>query len=279
MHDAAERDRQPRRDDPVIETPTIDWAALAPELVAPGGSGDRDARSPSSSPKSLREAARRDRLRGSASSARSSPRRPLRPTAPTARSRRATRSSATARGARADPIIAALGAPRGRGRLLASAAAASTRASSSHCSRRPARDDLPRRGERPDDALPRPRVVLDLRSTSCARSTSTCARLAGGRAQVPRSSARFGSAVAPLRLGARLRGDRRPRLRRDRAARRRTPSTTRSSSPASALIIAGLGVQGLGRAVPHVDARRLRGRADAGDGVHVRGDEDRGARR
>ena len=38
-------------------------------------------------------------------------------------------------------------------------------------------------------------------------------------------------------------------------------------------------VQGLGGAVPHVDARRLPGRADAGDGVHVVGDEDRRARR
>ena len=38
-------------------------------------------------------------------------------------------------------------------------------------------------------------------------------------------------------------------------------------------------LQGLGRAVPHVDAGRLRGRADAGDGVHGRGDEDRRARR
>ena len=38
-------------------------------------------------------------------------------------------------------------------------------------------------------------------------------------------------------------------------------------------------VQGLGRAVPHVDAGRLRGRADAGDGVHVGRDEGRCARR
>ena len=38
-------------------------------------------------------------------------------------------------------------------------------------------------------------------------------------------------------------------------------------------------VQGLGGAVPHVDAGRLRGRADPGDGVHVGGDEGGGARR
>ena len=38
-------------------------------------------------------------------------------------------------------------------------------------------------------------------------------------------------------------------------------------------------VQGLGRAVPHVDAGRLSGRAHAGHGVHVVGDEGGGARR
>ena len=38
-------------------------------------------------------------------------------------------------------------------------------------------------------------------------------------------------------------------------------------------------LQDLGRAVPHVDAGRLPGRADAGDRVHVGGDEGRGARR
>ena len=37
-------------------------------------------------------------------------------------------------------------------------------------------------------------------------------------------------------------------------------------------------LQDVGRAVPHVDAGRLRGRADAGDRVHVGGDEGRGAR-
>ena len=37
-------------------------------------------------------------------------------------------------------------------------------------------------------------------------------------------------------------------------------------------------VQGVGGAVPHVDTRRLPGRADAGDGVHGVGDEDRRAR-
>ena len=44
------------------------------------------------------------------------------------------------------------------------------------------------------------------------------------------------------------------------------------------LLIVGFRVQGGAGAVPHVDARRLPGRADAGDGVHVGGDEGRGVR-
>ena len=60
----------------------------------------------------------------------------------------------------------------------------------------------------------------------------------------------------------------------------------RRASPHDSLLVLGLAmmhrrvrVQGLGRAVPHVDARRLPGRPDAGDGVHVVGDEGGGARR
>ena len=46
-----------------------------------------------------------------------------------------------------------------------------------------------------------------------------------------------------------------------------------------AMIIAGLGVQVLRGAVPHVDARRVPGLAHAGHRVHVGGDEGRRARR
>ena len=46
-----------------------------------------------------------------------------------------------------------------------------------------------------------------------------------------------------------------------------------------ALCVAGLVLQGVGRALPPVDAGRLRGRADAGHGVHGGDDEGRGARR
>ena len=56
-------------------------------------------------------------------------------------------------------------------------------------------------------------------------------------------------------------------------------STTRCCSPGIALTIVGLRVQGLGGAVPPVDARRLRGRADADHRVHGGGDQGGGVRR
>ena len=101
-------------------------------------------------------------------------------------------------------------------------------------------------------------------------------RLARGGPQVPdRRRRRLGDAA--LRLRARLRRDR-PAvastgsgLRADGTrldARRRPRDDHRRA-----------GVQGVGGAVPHVDAGRLPGRADPGDGVHGVGDEGRGARR
>ncbi len=98
--------------------------------------------------------------------------------------------------------------------------------------------------------------------------------LAGGRAQVPdRGELRLRR--APVRLRARLRDDRPPGLRRDRVRRpHERPALHRRARDDHRRAR----VQGLRRAVPHVDARRLRGRADRRDRVHVRGDEDRGAR-
>ena len=46
-----------------------------------------------------------------------------------------------------------------------------------------------------------------------------------------------------------------------------------------AFLLVGLGLQGRGRAVPHVDARRVPGRAHAGHRVHGRGDQGRRVRR
>ena len=88
--------------------------------------------------------------------------------------------------------------------------------------------------------------------------------LARGRAQVPdRRRLRLGD--PPLRLGARLRRDRRARLlrrsqRRGDARRRAAARRPRDADRRARL-------QGLGGAVPHVDARRLRGRAHLGDGA------------
>ena len=81
---------------------------------------------------------------------------------------------------------------------------------------------------------------------------------------------------AALRLGARLRDHRRAVVRphrRDRARARRDARRRPRDDHRRAR------VQGVGGAVPHVDARRLPGRADAGDRVHGVGDEDRRARR
>ena len=53
---------------------------------------------------------------------------------------------------------------------------------------------------------------------------------------------------------------------RDRGAGRQPqPAGLRGDGPAAGRVR----VQGVGRAVPHVDAGRLRGRADGGHGVHV----------
>ena len=92
---------------------------------------------------------------------------------------------------------------------------------------------LPRPGGQPDDPLPRPRVVLGL-PLHPLRDRDRPRRLARGRAQVP-DHRRDGLGRAAVRLGARLRLDRRARLRRDRRTRP-APTTSppiRSSSSAS----------------------------------------------
>ena len=67
--------------------------------------------------------------------------------------------------------------------------------------------------------------------------------------------------------GGDLRGPRRQRPRRRAAGAGRRGADRR-----------GAGLQGLGGTVPHVDARRLRGRADAGHGLHVHRHEGGGHR-
>ena len=140
------------------------------------------------------------------------------------------------------------------------------------------RDGVLRRRGEPDDALPLARVVLDraLRHVR-DRLRPSRARSKPGLKYLDRRLVRLGRAA--LRLGARLRRDGQigfagiaaavgaaGPLRR-RAARARARADHRRAR-----------LQDVGGAVPHVDARRLRGRADAGDRVHVGGDEGRGAR-
>ena len=136
---------------------------------------------------------------------------------------------------------------------------------------------LRRLGE-PDGDVPRARVVLD-RALRHVRDRLRRRGLARGRAEVPdHRLVRLGCAA--LRLGARLRRDGADRLRarspqpsartglaRDAHARARPRDDHRRPR-----------LQVFGGAVPHVDARRVRGRADDGDGVHVGGDEGRRVR-
>ena len=92
---------------------------------------------------------------------------------------------------------------------------------------------LPRPGREPDDPLPGPRVVLGL-PLHPVRDRDRPRELARGGAQVP-DHRRDGLGRAPVRLGARLRLDRRARLRADRRRdqRRAASPTTRSCSSGS----------------------------------------------
>ena len=139
-------------------------------------------------------------------------------------------------------------------------------------------DGLPQHRELAADALPRARVVLD-QPLHPLRDRPRADRLARGRAQVPdRRRLRLGDAA--LRLGARLRRDRAARVPRDRAGRPAAgPEPRRAARARARADDRRARLQGLGSAVPHVDAGRLRGRADAGDRVHVGRDEGGRARR
>ena len=77
-----------------------------------------------------------------------------------------------------------------------------------------------------------------------------------------------------LRHGLDLRSDRLDQSRRDRRRHRRTASPARTYLDPSLLLGAAAGdrrsrLQDGGRAVPHLDAGRLRRRADPGDRLHV----------
>ena len=107
---------------------------------------------------------------------------------------------------------------------------------------------------RPDDALPRSRVVLDLALHPLRRRGGAPAVTRGGP-EVPDRRG-FGSAI--LLFGRiRLRGDGLPRPRGDRRGRRRADRLFLVAG--LALIIVGLAFKTSARALPHVDARRLPG--------------------
>ena len=131
--------------------------------------------------------------------------------------------------ATAQIIIAACGARRRARRLPRADARGEHRRVLRPARRGRRRDGVLRPGGEPDDALPRARVVLD-RALRPVRDRHRPGRLARGRAEVPgRRRRRLGDAA--LRLGARLRRDRRAQLRQDR--RRRAHATTRCSCSAS----------------------------------------------
>src|SRR5512132_43090 len=152
----------------------------------------------------------------------------------------------------------------GEGRVLSAAAV------------RDGRDDAVRRLGRPDHGVPRARdpFAVPVRADRFLHQ----ARLGRGRDEVlparlvllgllpvrDRDGLRrvgFYTAAGDRRRARRPNGFGRPRRDRDGAAR------------------GGVRVQGVGGAVPHVDARRLSGSADRGDRLHVRRNQGRGIRR
>ena len=127
-----------------------------------------------------------------------------------------------------------------------------------------ARHDADDLGQRPDGALCRPRAAV----AGALRHRRLPARqrpLDRGRREVFRPGlGRLGHAA--VRRLADLRLLRRHGLRADLAGADRRQGRRDRRHHRPGVRGGGPGLQGLGRAVPHVDARRLRGRADAGDG-------------
>ena len=132
-------------------------------------------------------------------------------------------------------------------------------------------------GREPDHAVRRPRAAVDP-ALRALRERGAARHLARGRAQVPGDRlGRLGHAA--LRAGAHLRRHRPDRLRRDRRRDRRHRLAQR---PAAADRHRARGhrprLQGVGRAVPPVDARRLPGRPDPDHHLHGGGHQGRGVR-
>ena len=136
------------------------------------------------------------------------------------------------------------------------------------------RDGLLRLGREPDDDVPGPRVVLD-RALHPRRARHPPQGVARSRAQVShRRQLRIG--VPPLRLRPHVRRHGGARLQRDpgRNRRGRPPLRRRDGDDHRRPR-----VQGVRRALPHVDTRRVRGSSDPGDRVHVGGNQGSSSRR
>ena len=208
----------------MIETPSVDWLALSPTLAllagggiallaavlragvdAQGGRGDRGLRRLRRSSDLRGRRLRRERDPGGAARGVDDPR-------PAGRARAALpRGDGSGRRLR----LLERAAPRRPRRVL-------------RAPRRGGRGDgVLRRGREPDDALPRPRVVLAL-PVRPRRLRHRARDLARGRAQV-RDRRRLRLRGAALRIGAGVRRDRRARLLADRGRGRRgaTPSSSR----------------------------------------------------
>ena len=223
--------RRSRAARPMIDTPSVDWFALSPSLVALGAaaicllSGRFRPALAAAAVRRVHRRARLHRCRGHGrprlhrepgreprGGRRDHPR-PLRRLRP---DRRHGRGPAHDR-----RVLLGPDAPRPHRRVLR----APGHGRRGH--------GLPRPGVEPDDALPRARMVLGL-PVRAVRDRDRRRELARGGPQVP-DHRRDGLGRAALRLGARLRLDRRPRLLGDRAvdARPTTWSTIRSCSSGS----------------------------------------------
>ena len=142
---------------------------------------------------------------------------------------------------------------------------------------RRARHDADGGGRRPDHDLSRPRDDVD-RGLRAGRLPAPRPALQRGRAQVL-PARRFFHRLPALRYRADLRRHRLDQARADRGRALASGDRQRAAAGRRRHAADRLRLQGRRRALPYVDARRLRGRADAGHGLHGGGRQGRGVRR
>ena len=152
-------------------------------------------------------------------------------------------------------------------------------ASSTRCS--PSRPSAPSRSPASGDlfALPRPRDDVARRLRADRLPPRLAPQHRGGGEVLPPRLVRGGAAA--LRRGARSTAPRATPTSwasAPRSSRAAGKVRCRSSSSAWCCVLVGLALQGERGALPHVDARRLRGRADAGHRLHGRRGQERRVR-